>query len=53
MLLSSLRRERERIERAGSRTQMPLGQMQVDCRYFEIAMAEQDLNGAQVSAGFK
>ncbi len=53
MLLSSLRRERERIERAGSRTQMPLGQMQVDCRYFEIAMAEQDLNRAQVGAGFK
>jgi len=32
---------------------MPLGQMQVDGRYFEVAMAEQDLDGAQVSASFK
>jgi hypothetical protein len=32
---------------------MPLGKMQIDGRYFEVAMAEQDLNGAQVSAGFK
>jgi hypothetical protein len=32
---------------------MPLGQMQIDGRYFEVAMAEQDLNGAQVGAGFK
>ena len=27
--------------------------MQVDRSYFEVAMAEQDLNGAQVGAGFK
>ena len=53
MLMSSLRRERERIERAGGRTQMPLGQMQVDCRYFEVAMPEQNLNRAQISTGFK
>src|ERR1019366_8661084 len=32
---------------------MPLRQMQVDGRYFEIAMAEQDLNRAQVGAGLK
>ena len=32
---------------------MPLREMQVNRRYFEISMAEQDLNGAQVSAGFK
>jgi hypothetical protein len=32
---------------------MPLGQMQVDRRYFKISMAEQDLDGAQVGAGFK
>jgi hypothetical protein len=32
---------------------MPLGQMQVDGSDFEVAMAEQDLNGAQVGAGFK
>ena len=53
MLESSLRRERECIERAGGCVEMPLGQMQIDGRYFEVAMAEQDLNGAQVSAGFK
>src|SRR5277367_4617425 len=53
VLLSSLRRERERIERAGSRTQMPLGQMQVNGGDLEIAMAEQDLNRAQIGASFK
>ena len=53
MLVSSLGREREGIERAGGRAEMPLGQMQVDGGYFEVAMAEQDLNGAQVGAGFK
>ena len=46
MLESSLRRERERIERAGGRAEMPLGKMQINGGYFEIAMAEQYLNGA-------
>ena len=32
---------------------MPLRKMQVNRRYFEVSMAEQDLNGAQVGAGFK
>jgi hypothetical protein len=32
---------------------MPLGQMQVDSGDLEIAMPEQYLNRAQVSAGFK
>jgi hypothetical protein len=32
---------------------MPLREMQVDGRYFEVAMAEQDLDSAQVSAGFE
>ena len=32
---------------------MPLGQMQVDGRYFEVSMAEQYLNGAQIGAGFE
>jgi hypothetical protein len=32
---------------------MPLGQMQVDGRYFEVAMTEQYLDGAQVGAGFE
>jgi len=46
VLESSLRRERERIERAGGRAEMPLGKMQINGRYFEVAMAEQYLNGA-------
>src|ERR1035438_4511180 len=53
VLVSSLRRERECIERAGGRAEMPLREMQIDRCYFEVAMAEQDLNGAQVSAGFE
>jgi hypothetical protein len=32
---------------------MPLGEMQVDRSYFEVSMAEQDLDGAQVGAGFE
>jgi hypothetical protein len=32
---------------------MPLGQMQVNGGDLEIAMTEQDLDGAQVGAGFE
>ncbi len=46
-------REGESIERAGSRAEMPLGQMQVNGRYFKVAMAKQDLDGAQIGTGFK
>jgi hypothetical protein len=53
VLVSSLPRERERIERAGGRAEMPLRQMQIDGRYFEVAMTEQYLDSAQVGAGFK
>jgi len=53
VLVSSLRRKREGIERAGRRAQMPLGQMQVNGGDLEIAMAKQYLNRAQVGAGFK
>lgn len=53
MLVSSLRRECERIERAGGCAQMPLGQMKVDRSNFKVSMAEQYLNGAQVGAGFE
>jgi hypothetical protein len=52
VLLSSLGREGEGIERAGGRAEMPLGQMQVDGSDFEVAMTEQDLDSAQVGAGF-
>jgi hypothetical protein len=51
--MSSLGRKRKRIERAGSRAQVPLGQMQVNGSDFEIAVSEQDLYSAQVGAGFK
>ena len=51
--MSSLGREREGIERAGGCAEMPLREMQVDGRYFEVAMAKQDLDSAQVSAGFE
>src|ERR1035438_7738441 len=53
VLLSSLGREGERIKRTGGRAEMPLGQVQVDGSDLEVAMAEQDLNGAQVGAGFE
>ena len=53
VLAPSLRSERERIERAGGRAQVPLGQMQVNGSDFEIAMSEQDLDGAQIGARFK
>ena len=53
MLESSLRRERERIERAGGGAEMSLGQMQINRSYFEVAMTEQYLDGAQVRAGFE
>jgi hypothetical protein len=32
---------------------MPLGQMQVNRRYFKVSMAEQDLDSAQVGAALK
>jgi hypothetical protein len=32
---------------------MALGQMQIDGRYFEVAVPKQYLDGAQVGAGFK
>jgi hypothetical protein len=32
---------------------MPLGQMQIDRSDFEVAVAKQDLDGAQVGAGFE
>jgi hypothetical protein len=32
---------------------MPLGEMQIDGSYFEVAMTEQYLDGAQVGSGFQ
>jgi hypothetical protein len=53
VLVSSLGREREGIERAGGRAEMSLGQMQVDGSDLEVSVSEQYLDGAQVRAGFK
>ena len=53
MLVSSLSRERERIERTGGCAQMPLRQVQVDGGDLEVSMAEQGLDRAQVCAGFE
>src|SRR5487761_1299761 len=53
VLVSSLRRECKPIERAGGRAEMALRQMQVEGSDLEVAMAEQDLDGAQVGAGFE
>jgi hypothetical protein len=53
VLVSSLGREREGIERAGGRAEMSLGQMQVDGSDLEVSVSEQYLDGAQVGAGFK
>jgi hypothetical protein len=32
---------------------MPLGEMQIDRRFLKVTMAQQHLDGAQVSAGFE
>ena len=53
MLVSSLWGELECIERAGGCAEVPLGQMQVDGSYFEVAMPEQNLDSAQVGSGLK
>jgi hypothetical protein len=53
VLLFSLDRERECIERAGGCAEMPLRQMQIDGSYFEVAMSEQYLDRSQVGAGFQ
>ena len=46
-------RQRERIEGAGSRFEMPLRQVQVTAGRPQIGVAEQELNRAQICAGFK
>jgi hypothetical protein len=53
VLLFSLDRERECVERAGGAAEMPLGEMQVDRRFLKVAMTQQHLDGAQVGAGFE
>src|SRR5580692_4040997 len=47
------RREGERVERACGSFEMPLRQMQVATGRLQIGVAQQKLNGTQVSAGFE
>ena len=53
MLLFSLWREREYIERADGGAERPLGKMQIDRRFLKVAMSKQHLDGAQVGAAFQ
>src|SRR5215469_16754453 len=39
--------QRQGVERAGNRSEMPPGNMQVDGRLFEVTVPQQELNGAQ------
>jgi hypothetical protein len=41
------------IQRIGHRGKMPARQMQVQRGVLDLGVAEQDLNGAQISAGFQ
>jgi hypothetical protein len=47
------RRESERIERAGGGFEMALRQVQVTAGRLQIGVAQQELNGTQICAGFK
>jgi len=43
----------KRVERIGYCMKVPLGKMQVDCGVFDIGVSQQQLNRAQVGAGFQ
>jgi len=43
----------ERIQRTGRCVQMALREMQVEGRFFQVLMTEQELNGAEIGAGFE
>ena len=43
----------ERIQRTCRGVQMTLREMQVDGRFFQVLMAEQELNSAEISASFE
>ena len=47
------RGERERVQRAGSGPQMTLRQVEVNHGLAQVGVAEQQLDGAQVGAGFE
>ena len=42
-----------RVQRVGNSLQVPARKVQVDDRVFELDMAEQELNGAQIGACFQ
>jgi len=41
------------VQRIGKRLQVPARKVQIDCGGFESDMAQQELNGAQVSSLFQ
>ena len=45
--------QRERIQRTRCCAQVTFGKMKIDRRFFEVLMTEQELNGAEISAGFE
>jgi hypothetical protein len=45
--------ERQGVQWTRGRMQVTLGEMQVASRLFQIVMAQQDLNGAQIGACFQ
>ena len=47
------RGERERVQRAGGGAQMALRQVDVNHGFAQVGVAEQQLDGAQVGAGFE
>src|ERR1700730_5256970 len=44
---------RDCIQRTAGGAEMAPGEMQIDRRFFQVAMPQQHLNGAQVGAGFE
>src|SRR5579864_1851510 len=44
---------RQCIQRAGGSVEMSLRDMEIDSRFFEVLMSQQELNGAQVSTALQ
>jgi len=45
--------QQQRIQWAGGGTQVAVRQVQVDGRFFQITMPQQNLDGSQVRTGFE
>ena len=51
--LFSFSSDRECIQWTAGGAEMPPGEMQIDGRFFQVAMTQQHLDGAQVGASFE